>query len=85
MLVRRADQKALLLGHDELQEVSGLWAIDANQAEAGPIPLAAGAEEGDVWRLLPWPITNANGEKSNAAEKAAKPEAKETKESEETR
>jgi hypothetical protein len=69
MLVRRADQKALVFGHEKLQETSGLWALDADQADAGPLPLAADAVEGEVWKLLPWPIVAINDESPDAAEK----------------
>jgi hypothetical protein len=62
MLVRRGDQKALLVGHDKLQEISGLWAIDAKAAEAGSLPLAEGATKGETWRLIPWPIVAENEE-----------------------
>jgi hypothetical protein len=56
MLVRRGDQRAILLGHDKLEEISGLWAIDAERADEGPVPLAAGAADANAWELLPWPI-----------------------------
>jgi hypothetical protein len=70
--VRRADQKALVLGHDKLQELSGLWAIDADQSDDAVTPLAANAVDGDVWRLLPWPAEEAEKsppEKSGPEEK----------------
>jgi hypothetical protein len=67
MLVRSGDQKALVLGHDKLQELSGLWAIETAHSDA-VAPLTDGAAEGDVWRLLPWPI--AVEEENQPAEKS---------------
>jgi hypothetical protein len=60
LLLRRSDQKALVLGHDKLQEISGVWAIDAEGAETGLVPLSADATKGEAWRLLPWPIAAEN-------------------------
>jgi hypothetical protein len=54
MLMRRADQKAILLGHDQLREASGLWAIDQTDA-AEPAPLLIDTGEDRVWNVLEWP------------------------------
>jgi hypothetical protein len=68
LLMRRADQKALLLGHDKLREVSGLWAVDRNSADGVMIPLMIDLDNGHAWQLLPWPVEKAEKEKP-AAEK----------------
>jgi hypothetical protein len=60
MLVRRADQKAIVLGHDKLQEISGIWAISPGQTTA--IPLSVETSK-DAWILLPWPDGDARPQK----------------------
>ncbi|MBW3600437.1 MAG: hypothetical protein KY475_24635 [Planctomycetes bacterium] len=55
MLMRRKDQKAILLGHDELRELTALWALDQGDA-AEPIPLLIDTGDDDAWNLLAWPI-----------------------------
>jgi hypothetical protein len=68
LLMRRADQKAIVLGHDKLREISGLWAVEGNSPDSRLISLMIDLENGAAWRLLPWPEP-----KEKPAEKEEKP------------
>ena len=67
MLMRRADQKAILLGHDQLREASGLWAIDQTDA-AEPTPLLVDTGDDPVWDVLEWPTGESPPEEAPADE-----------------
>ncbi len=68
LLMRRADQKAIVLGHDKMLEASGLWAIDRSKVSSALLPLEIDAGDDQVWEILPWPLPDA------ANQQSAKPE-----------
>lgn len=62
LLMRRGDQKAIVLGHDQLREASGLWAVDRNTAAATLVPLEIDTGDDQIWQVLPWPAPKASDE-----------------------
>ncbi len=55
LLMRRADQQTILFGHDKMREISGLWAVNRNTAQAPPTPLAIDTGDNMILEVLPWP------------------------------
>lgn len=75
VLLRRADQKAIALGHDKMRELTGLWAVDQNAAAVN-LPLLIETDDDHAWRLLDWPITRTKPRTKPKKETPAQPEAK---------